>query len=145
MQHKSYPLALRRRNSSLRALNPAQRDQLLDQSALLSSAGCCKDAPQCIPFIIQCDVKFPQPHHLSSFITNLTGNGEFLERRYKDLTLYFEAINKITELENSLGIKIMLFGKTSDFPMVDLSMIPPMAPRIKGKKLVAKIVEAQIC
>ncbi len=58
------------------------------------------------------------------------------------MELYLEALNKIGDLENSLGVRIMLFGKVNNIPMIDLQFNPPLAPRLKGKKLVAKTMEA---
>jgi hypothetical protein len=71
----------------------------------------------------------------------VTGNVEFFSTRLEELSAYFEDISKITDLENSLGVALLLHGAVRTEGASEGTAVPPAAPRICGRKLVARVVE----
>ena len=54
---------------------------------------------------------------------------------------YFAEMSKITDLENSLGMAILLQGARRMETGIEGMVVPPAAPRICGRKLVERVVE----
>lgn len=101
--------------------------------------------PRVWVFFMQSRVAFPEPRHITSIVSQLTGSVAFLQERESELTRYFQAVSNESGLEESIGFaQIFLEGTVETMANEGDSMVPPPAPKIVGRKLSAREVES-IC
>lgn len=141
MHYPHFPLLQDRRSHFLRAAHPVPRRVLHYLPALLRPAEAGTLPAQRNPHPIQSLLKFPQPQHLTSLLSQVTGNAHFYRERLEQLEAYFAEMSKITDLENSLGMALLLQGARKMEAESEGMPVPPAAPRICGRKLVERVLE----
>ena len=141
MHYPRFPFLQDRCSHFLWAAHWVPRNVLPHLSALLRPAEGGTIFAQRNLYLIQSLRKFPQPQHLSCLFSQVTGNAEFFRERLEQLEGYFAEMSKITDLENSLGMAILLQGARRMETGIEGMVVPPAAPRICGRKLVERVVE----
>lgn len=76
---------------------------LLDRVKVLVVKETCQVAAMCKGMFMQSRVAFPEPRHITSIVSQLTGSIAFLQERESELTLYFQAFSNESGLEESVG------------------------------------------
>jgi hypothetical protein len=141
VHYPHFPFLQNRRSHFLRAAHPVPRDILHYLPALLRAAEGCRLPAQRNPHLTQSPIKFPQPQHITSLLSQVTGNAHFFRERLEQLDAYFAEMSKITDLENSLGMTLLVQGAAKMETEGEGTVLPPAAPRICGRKLVERVVE----
>lgn len=141
MHYPHFPFLQDRCSHFLRAAHRVPRSLLPHLPTLLGPAEGGTLPAQRKLHLIQSLVKFPQPHHLSSLLSQLTGNANFFQERLEQLEGYFAEMSTITDLENSLGLTLLLQAATRMETGDEGMVLPPATPRICGRKLVERVVE----